>query len=977
MVALGVLFGRRSHSLERSNNYSGLIKTGTNQAVIRVIINNYNQFKKDKYGEHITIEKIIRIRTTRTLISHKINENIKMQAAKSSEIKQIVDEYQLSFDNPLNFMTQEMSKRFLSSVTPTQLYDLYYRGTEFKTIYEEMNEGITRLNEMKNKLTVISDQQTRLTNTIDLEEQNLEILSTDFESELGRLEMEEEMCKIAKEIKASEKIRDEIERLEKMIEIIKEEQREEINKIEQTDQQIRDMEIKRKIKQEIKTEIKTDLEEYKEEYKRKRTVLEKANKPKNKEILKEKIETKNEEIKENEKDEENMTKRISELKKKRDEYIDRAYILKKQAEYIRTHANDQHVDGLTRTFKQVEMEMAKTKFKNQVIGPLCKYIKLKNQKWYKPASIILKKSLTSYIVLNKSDKLELLEIFKRLHVNFTVTELSSSQPITKINKPDCGPNTPPTLLDVLEILPSQRLASQVGNTPTNQVGNTPTSQVGNINSIPDLITKHIIMLHSAEQILMIGDRDDAYRIVRAAYQYVESAYLPNGNRIKLISGSLSDFKARDDGKYWFEDKTSRLHKIEEMIANLDSSSEQEYKLMNERLKRIQEIIKEGRAELARYCNELEEERLRDEQGIGNIKEDERRCEKLKESIEILERKEANITEELNEVEKEIKKLNKEREQEESRKRKEKIEEMKRRCEIEGRREATKRRINEKRKELEEIEERIAKQMDKRDEQSVNENNAENYLNISAKNCTNSAKHDTNNSTNCTSAKSTKHRNDLMAQLCLLADIDEYLYKINNKKIEIKQQIKKIKEMNTKEETKGIIEELKRREGHYKMIYEKYEGRVAKLIEASKARLKKIEEIKERKTEESKKLFREYVRRRGYDGELIFDHEGQRLDMEVAVHGNRMRGTRATLSGGERSYVAVCLLMSLWMSFSCPVKALDEFDVFMDPVNRNSAIKMMFEVLRYCGTQAILITPLNMDDFAAEECDIKVVEKVTS
>ena len=122
------------------------------------------------------------------------------------------------------------------------------------------------------------------------------------------------------------------------------------------------------------------------------------------------------------------------------------------------------------------------------------------------------------------------------------------------------------------------------------------------------------------------------------------------------------------------------------------------------------------------------------------------------------------------------------------------------------------------------------------------------------------------------------------------------------------------------------------------------------------------------------MFAEYTKKRGYDGELIFDHDNQTLDLRMRVHGSEISGSKSTLSGGERSFANVCFLLSLWKSFMCPVKILDEFDVFMDSINRKTAIKSLFEFFKEHSMQVILITPLNTADLINENCDIKILSK---
>ena len=67
----------------------------------------------------------------------------------------------------------------------------------------------------------------------------------------------------------------------------------------------------------------------------------------------------------------------------------------------------------------------------------------------------------------------------------------------------------------------------------------------------------------------------------------------------------------------------------------------------------------------------------------------------------------------------------------------------------------------------------------------------------------------------------------------------------------------------------------------------------------------------------------------------------------------------SLSGGERSFVTVCFICSLWTAMKTPFKFLDEFDVFMDVKHREMAVNLLYKLgsANDFGTKQIfLLTP---------------------
>jgi chromosome segregation ATPase len=116
--------------------------------------------------------------------------------------------------------------------------------------------------------------------------------------------------------------------------------------------------------------------------------------------------------------------------------------------------------------------------------------------------------------------------------------------------------------------------------------------------------------------------------------------------------------------------------------------------------------------------------------------------------------------------------------------------------------------------------------------------------------------------------------------------------------------------------------------------------------------------------------------RNFRGQLSIDHASKHLEIHVEPDITRTNdeGRQAkTLSGGEKSFSTICLLLALWDAMGSPIRCLDEFDVFMDNVNRDISMRMMIQAARRAvGRQYILITPQAMGNVPLEE-DVKIIK----
>lgn len=110
-------------------------------------------------------------------------------------------------------------------------------------------------------------------------------------------------------------------------------------------------------------------------------------------------------------------------------------------------------------------------------------------------------------------------------------------------------------------------------------------------------------------------------------------------------------------------------------------------------------------------------------------------------------------------------------------------------------------------------------------------------------------------------------------------------------------------------------------------------------------------------------------KRDLDAQIRFDHEEGRMFIRVSTEGShtspmltlqvkesglqsqvnsagetivgpRQYKTPKTMSGGERSFTTVSLLLAMWDLSSSPMRCLDEWDVFLDSANRSVAARML-------------------------------------
>ena len=111
---------------------------------------------------------------------------------------------------------------------------------------------------------------------------------------------------------------------------------------------------------------------------------------------------------------------------------------------------------------------------------------------------------------------------------------------------------------------------------------------------------------------------------------------------------------------------------------------------------------------------------------------------------------------------------------------------------------------------------------------------------------------------------------------------------------------------------------------------------------------------------AKAQFTYLLSERSFRGRLLTDHDAKLLDLQVSVRfpfslvvlmvlaqvepditkdNSSGRGAK-TLSGGEKSFSQVCLLLSLWEAMGAPIRCLDELYVFYSTWMEDSKSRLL-------------------------------------
>ncbi|WZY74544.1 structural maintenance of chromosomes protein 6A-like isoform X2 [Brassica napus] len=128
LTALCVAFGCRAKGTQRASTLKDFIKTGCSDALVHVEMNNGGDdaFKPNVYGDTLVIERRISHSTSSTVLKDSQGRKI---SNRKEELRELVEHYNIDVENPCVIMSQDKSREFLHSGNDKDKFKFFYKAT--------------------------------------------------------------------------------------------------------------------------------------------------------------------------------------------------------------------------------------------------------------------------------------------------------------------------------------------------------------------------------------------------------------------------------------------------------------------------------------------------------------------------------------------------------------------------------------------------------------------------------------------------------------------------------------------------------------------------------------------------------------------------------------------------------------------------------------------------------------------------------
>jgi chromosome segregation ATPase len=179
LTAIVLCLGGKAAATNRGQSLKSFIKEGKENAQIIVRIKNQGDgaYMSDDYGKSIVVERHF---NTAGNSQFKIKaENGRIVSTKKAELDAITDYFSLQIDNPMNVLSQDMARQFLSTSSPAEKYKFFVKGVQleqldqdYRLIEESVDQIEEKLRASATDIAILEDRKVRAQKKLEASDQH-------------------------------------------------------------------------------------------------------------------------------------------------------------------------------------------------------------------------------------------------------------------------------------------------------------------------------------------------------------------------------------------------------------------------------------------------------------------------------------------------------------------------------------------------------------------------------------------------------------------------------------------------------------------------------------------------------------------------------------------------------------------------------------------------------------------------------------
>ncbi|KAH8149661.1 uncharacterized protein LAJ45_06292 [Morchella importuna] len=964
LTAITLALGGKAASTNRGNAMKSFIKEGEEQARITIKLKNGGEgFKRDQYDDVIIVERNF---SREGSSGYKLkSKQGKIISSKRDELDEICDWFGLQVDNPMNVLTQDLARAFLSTSTNQDKYKFFARGvqleqldqdyslikngidsteailetkvgdiTELKATMDQWAEKQRQLEShdtLRDRIQTMSHQMAWAQSKVTRAEEEREQASSQFENAnhvheelIKQVRIEEEKLTPLEEAKDAAKAQ--MDHIKKELQTLIGSERETrsnvlgaTKKITETEQEIMDeenrlegvnggsniqlMEDQRSAENDV-IRIKADMESHDQKNKDDNTKLQEAK--------------------------QEFDQAIKLVQAKKAEIASKQTALKQisaaEGDFIKVFGAK-----LRPLLDAIQSERS---FRVKPVGPVGMYVTLREPKWWSIIERILGNNLLTFVVTCYEDS----EILKRLMKSINCQYPLSITQVKPLNLVEPDPRFK-TIYRILEISDEN-------------------------------VKRQLVIGNSIEQVILVEDLEDANRIMerRTQNDHINSCYALNLNRqgwglkvggnngasgVTPVNAFTSQARMRTDVGAQTKFIEQDIQRLKNELADLEQSAHDKKRVsdgLNSDIQNYNRRKRDFELKLHRAEDKIEECKSRLEEAAQDGK-----LGALQEKLKVFKERERMATASFEELVVKKDEFSAEGDK------------------LYAQLKSTEQDLALAQQQVEDLKAMLYKSDRKRSQCLANKNHwyeqLEKYQQETARLEDQIA----------TQQATVDNYTGMASRICERVEIpnDETCDALERKLAALHEELKR-----AEASLGGTAEYIHAKSAEAAQTYidardqrNEFQRLLGTQTRVYMERIRRWKEFQRYISARARAQFNWMMSERAFKGRLRLEHTRKPPELILEVQpGQEETGNRGpkTLSGGEKSFSTICLLLSLWEAMGSPIRCLDEFDVFMDAVNRTISVNMMIKAAeRSIGKQFILITPQAMNSTAASN-QVKII-----